>query len=72
MVRVLPEVAFPLGASVDKFLMRSPWNAPQQLRIRKLTTNGTNHTNKLRTILTISALFITIIHIHFVFRSCCS
>jgi hypothetical protein len=42
-----------------------PFSPPQQLRIRKLTTNGTNHTNKLRTMLTISALFITIIHVLF-------
>jgi hypothetical protein len=38
-----------------------------QLRIRKLTTNGTNHTNKLRIIHTISALILDIIHIIFVF-----
>jgi hypothetical protein len=43
------------------------FRAVQQLRIRKLTTNGTNHTNKLRIILTISALIIDIIHIIFVF-----
>jgi hypothetical protein len=58
-------IGFPTRiVTVDPHMMELAKGAGQQLRIRKLTTNGTNHTNKLRIILMISALFTNIIHIH--------